>query len=110
MTGCVRVRKRSKGIDFFIVGPRSLRMRMWIGFWPPSKRTRLRKPEREPAPLWPRPDVLPEPEPSPRPTRLRVLARAPGGAERVQPEAIACQPSSTSTRWRTESISPRTVA
>src|SRR3954447_15488573 len=49
---------------------------MWIGVWPPSKRTRLRAPLREPAPLWPRPDVLPMPEPWPRPTRLRSL-RAP---------------------------------
>ena len=76
-TGWVLVRNFSNGIDFFIVGPRSLRMRMWIGFWPPSKRTRFLAPEREPAPLWPRPEVLPVPEPSPRPIRLRSL-REPG--------------------------------
>src|SRR5918992_707313 len=72
-TGWVRVRNFSKGIDFFIVGPRSLRIRMWIGFCPPSKRTRRLFPERAPAPLWPRPAVLPVPEPSPRPMRLRFL-------------------------------------
>src|SRR5438445_132810 len=54
-TGWVCVRNGSKGIDFFISGPRSLRMRMWIGFWPPSKRTRRLLPEREPAPFWPGP-------------------------------------------------------
>src|SRR4051812_8737350 len=52
-------------------GPRSLRIRMWMGFWPPSKPTLRLLPEREPAPFWPRPAVLPTPEPSPRPTRLR---------------------------------------
>ena len=26
----------SKGIDIFLCGPRTLRIRMWIGFWPPS--------------------------------------------------------------------------
>ena len=73
LTGWVRVRNFSNGIDFFMCGPRSLRIRMWIGVWPPSKRTRRLLPEREPAPLWPRPEVLPVPEPSPRPTRLRFL-------------------------------------
>ena len=37
MTGCVCVRNVSNGIDFFMCGPRSLRIRMWIGIWPPSK-------------------------------------------------------------------------
>ena len=32
------VRNGSNGIDIFLCGPRSLRIRMWIGFWPPSKR------------------------------------------------------------------------
>src|SRR4051794_35328031 len=72
-TGCVDVRNGSNGIDFFMCGPRSLRMRMWIGIWPPSKFERAFDPEREPAPFWPRPDVLPVPEPSPRPMRLRGL-------------------------------------
>ena len=36
LTGWVWVRKGSNGIDFFLFGPRSLRIRMWIGFWPPS--------------------------------------------------------------------------
>src|SRR3954463_13915349 len=80
-TGWVLVRKFSNGIDFFMVGPRSLRIRMWIGFWPPSKFTRVLLPEREPAPFWPRPEVLPTPEPSPRPTRLRCL-REPGAGLR----------------------------
>src|SRR3954453_21567480 len=72
-TGWVKVRNGSNGIDFFMCGPRSLRMRMWIGIWPPSKFERAFDPEREPAPFWPRPDVLPVPEPSPRPMRLRGL-------------------------------------
>src|SRR3954469_22766058 len=81
-TGWVWVRNFSNGIDFFMCGPRSLRIRMWIGFWPPSKATRLLLPEREPAPLWPRPEVLPMPEPSPRPTRFFVL-REPGAGFRL---------------------------
>src|SRR3954471_13347190 len=58
-------------------GPRSLRIRMWMGICPPSKLCRVFEPVREPAPFWPRPDVLPVPEPSPRPMRLRAL-REPG--------------------------------
>src|SRR3954453_18037258 len=85
---CVCVRKGSNGIDFFMCGPRSLRMRMWIGIWPPSKFERDFEPDREPAPFWPRPDVLPMPEPSPRPTRLRVL-RLPGAGLSV------CSPKSS---------------
>src|SRR5215213_10231968 len=82
LTGCVCVRNISNGIDIFLFGPRSLRMRMWIGFCPPSKRARSLAPAREPAPLWPRPDVLPWPEPWPRPTRLRFL-RDPGAGWRL---------------------------
>src|SRR5258706_8405522 len=52
-------------------GPRSLRIRMWIGFWPPSRLALRFEPDREPAPFSPRPEVLPKPEPSPRPMRLR---------------------------------------
>src|SRR3954454_21509996 len=81
-TPCVCVRNISNGIDFFMCGPRSLRIRMWIGIWPPSKFTRVFEPEREPAPFWPRPEGLPVPEPSPRPTRLRAL-REPGAGLRV---------------------------
>ena len=81
-TGCVCVRKGSNGIDFLLFGPRSLRMRMWIGIWPPSKRARSLPPARDPAPLWPRPDVLPIPDPCPRPTRLRGR-RLPGAGVRV---------------------------
>src|SRR3954468_24193781 len=77
LTACVCVRNGSKGIDFFMCGPRSLRIRMWMGICPPSKLGRLFEPEREPAPFWPRPKVLPVPEPSPRPMRLRAL-REPG--------------------------------
>src|SRR4051795_9982238 len=72
LTGWVCVRPYcSNGIDFFMCGPRSLRIRMWIGFWPPSRLALRFEPEREPAPFSPRPEVLPKPEPSPRPTRLR---------------------------------------
>src|SRR3954447_23957053 len=81
-TGWVCVRNGSKGIDFFMCGPRSLRIRIWIGIWPPSKFARVFEPEREPAPFWPRPDVFPVPEPSPRPMRLRAL-RDPGAGLRV---------------------------
>src|SRR3954468_23490818 len=77
VTACVCVRNGSKGIDFFMCGPRSLRIRMWMGICPPSKFERDLLPAREPAPFWPRPDVLPVPEPSPRPMRLRAL-REPG--------------------------------
>jgi hypothetical protein len=48
LTGWVWVRNGSNGIDFFICGPRNLRIRMWIGIWPPSKRARDLAPEREP--------------------------------------------------------------
>src|SRR5258705_599251 len=71
LTGWVWVRPNcSNGIDFFMCGPRNLRIRMWIGFWPPSRLTLRFEPERAPAPFWPRPEVLPKPEPSPRPTRF----------------------------------------
>ncbi len=76
------VRNISNGIDCLLFGPRSLRIRMWIGIWPPSKRPRSLAPVRAPAPLWPRPDVLPVPEPCPRPTRLRAL-REPGAGFRL---------------------------
>ena len=78
----IRAMGQSNGIDIFFVGPRSLRICMWSGIWPPSSLVRAFEPEREPAPLWPRPDVLPMPEPSPRPTRLRAL-RAPGRGLRL---------------------------
>ena len=47
LTGWVCVRNISNGIDIFLFGPRSLRMRMWIGVWPPSKRSRSLAPERD---------------------------------------------------------------
>src|SRR4051794_28934683 len=93
LTGWVCVRNFSKGIDFFMCGPRSLRIRMWIGVWPPSKPTFFFAPARCPAPLWPRPEVLPEPEPSPRPTRLRGR-REPGAGFRLwRPNSSFCWPS-----------------
>ena len=48
LTGWVCVRNGSNGIDIFLFGPRSLRIRMWSGFWPPSKRARSLAPAREP--------------------------------------------------------------
>src|SRR3954452_19028672 len=84
-TGWVCVRNISNGIDFFMCGPRSLRIRMWIGIWPPSNRARSLAPEREPAPFWPRPEVLPVPEPSPRPTRLRFLREPSAGLSECSP-------------------------
>src|SRR3954452_22091491 len=66
-------------------GPRSLRIRMWMGICPPSKFGRLLEPEREPAPFWPRPDVLPVPEPSPRPMRLRALREPGAGLRECRP-------------------------
>src|SRR5438552_14208239 len=89
LTGCVWVRNGSNGIDFFMCGPRSLRIRMWMGIWPPSKLDRVFEPEREPAPFWPRPAVLPVPEPSPRPTRLRSL-REPGAGLSVCRPILCC--------------------
>src|SRR3954454_5578040 len=84
-TGCVCVRNGSNGIDFFMCGPRSLRIRMWMGICPPSKLGRLFEPEREPAPFWPRPEVLPVPEPSPRPMRLRALREPGAGFSECRP-------------------------
>src|ERR687893_3089069 len=51
------------------------------GFWPPSWARCAFAPERDKAPLWPRPLVLPCPEPVPRPTRLRERFE-PGAGER----------------------------
>ena len=48
LTAWVWVRNGSNGIDFFMCGPRSLRIRMWIGICPPSKRARSLDPAREP--------------------------------------------------------------
>src|SRR3954447_3671563 len=84
-TGWEWVRKFSNGIDCFLCGPRSLRIRMWIGFCPPSKPTLRLAPEREPAPFCPRPEVLPKPEPSPRPTRLRSLREPGAGLSECRP-------------------------
>src|SRR3954471_6766711 len=50
---------------------------MWSGICPPSKFERDFAPAREPAPFWPRPEVLPVPEPSPRPIRF-LRWREPG--------------------------------
>src|SRR5918994_3026158 len=85
LTGWVCVRNGSKGIDFFMCGPRSLRIRMWIGFWPPSNPSLRLAPDREPAPFWPRPAVLPVPEPSPRPTRLRGVREPRAGLREWRP-------------------------
>src|SRR3954449_10130363 len=89
LTACVCVRNGSKGIDFFMCGPRSLRIRMWMGICPPSKLCRVLSPGRPAAPCWPRPAVLPNPEPSPRPTRLRSL-REPGAGLSVCRPILCC--------------------
>src|SRR3954470_19476869 len=88
LTACVCVRNGSKGIDFFMCGPRSLRIRMWMGICPPSKLCRVLLPAREPAPFWPRPEVLPVPEPSPRPTRLRALREPGAGFSVCSPKSL----------------------
>src|SRR6202453_4363771 len=89
LTACVCVRNISNGIDFFMCGPRSLRIRMWIGIWPPSKAARDLEPLREPAPFWPRPEVLPVPDPSPRPMRLRGLREPGAGFKLCRPISSA---------------------
>src|SRR3954466_14773496 len=85
LTGCVWVRNFSNGIDIFLFGPRSFRIRMWIGFWPPSSADLLLLPERAPAPLWPRPEVLPCPVPGPRPSRLRGRREPGAGFKECRP-------------------------
>src|SRR5687768_488637 len=107
LTACVWVRKGSKGIDIFLFGPRSLRIRMWIGFWPPSKRARSLAPARAPAPLWPRPEVLPVPEPCPRPTRLRSFFDPGAGASVCSPilsRPEASRPASPRSGFRSSGI------
>src|SRR6185295_14132223 len=49
------------------------------GIWPPSNPRLCLKPERDFAPLWPRPAVLPLPEPWPRPTRFLACFAPLGG-------------------------------
>src|SRR4029079_1229121 len=51
------------------------------GIWPPSTPRLCLKPERDFAPLWPRPAVLPLPDPCPRPTRF-FACLAPFGGRR----------------------------
>src|SRR4029450_1664204 len=52
------------------------------GIWPPSKPRLCLKPERDFAPLWPGPAVLPWPDPWPRPTRF-LACFAPLGGRRL---------------------------
>src|SRR3954447_16533061 len=52
------------------------------GIWPPSKPRLCLKPERDFAPLWPRPAVLPLPDPWPRPIRF-LACLAPLGGRRL---------------------------
>src|ERR671914_2017987 len=63
-----------------------------MGFWPPSKPIFFFAPEREPAPLWPRPEVLPKPEPSPRPMRLRALREPRAGLRLCSPKRSSAIP------------------
>src|SRR3954464_1466422 len=110
LTGWVCVRNGSKGIDIFFVGPRSLRIRMWIGIWPPSKFGRDFEPEREPAPFWPRPAVLPVPEPSPRPMRLRALREPGAGLRECRPMRSSPTPSpGEPPRWVPLGASPSAI-
>ena len=84
LTGWVWVRNCSKGIDILRRGPRSLRVRMWIGFCPPSYPAFRLLPERAPAPLWPRPAVLPRPGSG---AAADALARTAGARLRAQRNA-----------------------
>ena len=87
-TGWVCVRKGSNGIDFFMCGPRSFRMRMWIGICPPSKRALRLEPEREPGALLSAARGLARARAFSAPD---ALARAPAsgsGRQAVQPDAL----------------------
>src|ERR1700741_2907513 len=124
LTAWVCVRNGSNGIDIFLFGPRSLRIRMWIGFWPPSKRARLLAPEREPAPL--RPVAAPAVAAGGGAVALLAAAgglagagalaaahalarpaRARSGLEIVKADLLGHDFSSTATRWRTAWTIPR---
>src|SRR3970040_1653768 len=48
-------------------------IRRCSGMWPPSKPRLNLYPERDCAPLWPRPACVPVPDPWPRPTRFLFL-------------------------------------
>ncbi len=116
LTGWVCVRNGSNGIDFFMCGPRSFRMRMWIGIWPPSKcgaalgaRARARA-------LLPAAGGLARARAFAAADALARPAAAGSGREAVQPDRCSCGasllrgahlPSLTSTRWRTACSMPR---
>src|SRR6202011_5634005 len=53
--------------------------RRWSGIWPPSNPRLNLKPDRDFAPLWPRPAVLPLPDPWPRPIRFFACLAPLGG-------------------------------
>src|SRR6185369_3736459 len=60
------------------------------GIWPPSKPRLNLKPERDFAPLCPRPAVLPLPEPWPRPTRkARLFLDPSAGFRSCRPNALS---------------------
>src|SRR5687768_1836554 len=64
-------------------------MRRCSGIWPPSNPRLCVKPERDFAPLWPRPAVLPLPEPCPRPTRFFECFAPLGGFKPVSDIALS---------------------
>src|SRR5580765_460044 len=60
------------------------------GIWPPSKPRLNLRPERDCAPLCPRPAVLPLPEPWPRPTRkARLFLEPSAGFRSCRPNALS---------------------
>ena len=62
-------------------GTRASGTRRCSGIWPPSNPRLNLKPERDFAPLWPRPAVLPLPDPWPRPIRFFACFMPLGGSQ-----------------------------
>src|SRR5262245_411155 len=62
--------------------------RRWSGIWPPSKPRLNLNPERDFAPLCPRPAVLPLPDPCPRPMRFFACLAPRGGLRFSRPIVV----------------------